>query len=473
MPRDLRPDRWALHGGLLVAVVVLLLLGRLLASAGLFVLAVNVVFFPDLLDTLIRIYVRAAESGRPGLGVHPGPSVALEVGDFSPGQKRLHLRPMVLAASVHNAEDELDGFMTAMEPYGRYLWTIDDASTDETVLRLRHAGCRCLVGSPNRKKPGAIRELVENLPPEIHTVVVFDPDCSFAHRNGQDLSDLETVVFDFQQSGMAAACPRVAVKPDGIIGDFQGFEYCLSQLLGRKSLRDFSITSGIAIYRRADLEWVLGQHSLSVYAEDLENTVLLLASGRRVYYDDRLVVETEGKLTLGGLFSQRVGWAYGHIRVFFERFTEMKAIAARGPMAAYQYLVYLGIIGIALLPIRALGAIAILLSLLNGVDDLFLWGLVPNVPFADPLLFLTVYVQYLLVTILVLFTAVPAEERSRFVKIAPLYMFYALFLIVPTTVGFANWLTLRFLGRRVFQDHYQEEEGVVHHVNGRPQVQHA
>jgi len=38
----------------------------------------------------------------------------------------------------------------------------------------------------------------------------------------------------------------------------------------------------------------LNEHSLSVYAEDFENAVIMLSHGGRIYYDGRLVVSTEG-----------------------------------------------------------------------------------------------------------------------------------------------------------------------------------
>ncbi len=438
----------------------------MLDTVGWVVLAANLLFFPDLLDVLIRLVVRASAVKTGGFGLDPDPSVSIESGAFTPYQKRLHLRPLAIVASVHNAEDELPEFVEAMAPYGRHLWTIDDASDDETVRRIRGAGYRCLIGTPNRKKPGAIKELVRSLPDEIETVVVLDPDCSFVNSSTDEATDLEKVVFDFQRSGMSAVCPRIAVRQDGLLSDFQAFEFCMSQLLGRKSLSDFSVNSGISIYRREELEWLLERHSLSVYAEDLENSVILLGAGRRIYFDDRLIVETEGKQSLSGLFSQRVGWAFGHIRVFSERFSDIRRIASREPMAAYQFLLYLGVVGMFVAPFRALAGGAVFLSLLNTVDEFFLWGVVPDVAITAPALFLSVYLQYLLLSLVVLLVAVPRGERRRYVRVFPLFFFYSVFLIAPTLIGFGNWITMRLMGRRVFQDHYQDEEGLASHVNG-------
>ncbi len=41
------------------------------------------------------------------------------------------------------------------------MWLISDGSTDNTVLRLTQAGWRCFDDGVNRRKPGAIRRLLE------------------------------------------------------------------------------------------------------------------------------------------------------------------------------------------------------------------------------------------------------------------------------------------------------------------------
>src|SRR5204862_83235 len=88
----------------------------------------------------------------------------------------------------------------------------------------------------------------------------------------------------------------------------QPYAIAISVGVGRKSLGVLSVSSGISLYRRKTLERVLREHSLSVYAEDRENTLHLIGRDERIYYDERLVVETEGKADLASWFSQRVGW---------------------------------------------------------------------------------------------------------------------------------------------------------------------
>src|SRR6202034_3886935 len=97
--------------------------------------------------------------------------------------------------------------------------------------------------------------------------------------------DVERFVSDFQLSGAAAACPRIMIEPDGFLARFQAFEYALAFRIGRASLADFSITSGVSLYRRDALQRALQEHSLSVYAEDFENAIILLSHGERIYYD--------------------------------------------------------------------------------------------------------------------------------------------------------------------------------------------
>ncbi len=424
-------------------------------STALLVVA-NLVIFSDLLDLLVRLYLRASHAADGGLLPSSGPSVDLGLEPFTPYQKRLHLKPYALLVSVHNATEELPMFFEAAQAHRHRFWAVDDASSDDTCSQMHLAGFRCKPLAENRKKPGAIRELLKSLPTDVETVVVLDPDMTFLDSSTSELSDLEEVIADFQRSGLEAVCPRVAVRPDGWLARFQGFEYCLSQCLGRKSLGSVSVNSGVSIYHRATFEEVLRRHSLSVYAEDLENSVLILSDGGRIYFDDRLTVETEGKRTLPGLFSQRVGWAFGHIKVYGERMRELRRVAGRSFVAAYQFLVYLGLATLVMHPIRVAAAGVILLSMVNVLDGLLGLALVPNVGITDPRIFTTTYYQYLVLTVLGLGVAVPSGERLRHSPIVPLYFFYSLFLIVPTSIGYLNWLSLRLFRRRLYADHYHD-----------------
>ncbi len=68
------------------------------------------------------------------------------------------------------------------------------------MARLRRGGWRIFDDGVNRKKPGAIRRLLETLPPHIETVMVIDPDIRIRGRHEGSTIDLERTISDFQRS---------------------------------------------------------------------------------------------------------------------------------------------------------------------------------------------------------------------------------------------------------------------------------
>ena len=422
-------------------------------------LLASLVVFLDIFDFSLRLHFRKTHAAVEDY--QSGTSISLDIAQYTPYQKRLHMRPFALVISVHNAEDEIDDFLAGMERYRDHVWFIDDGSTDDTVSRIRQAGWRIIEGETNRKKPGAIRRILQLLPSEIETLMVLDPDVIIRDHSSGELSSLETVLFDFQRSGMAAVCPRIAIREDGLLARLQGLEYCMAFSLGRMSLADHGITSGISIYRRDALEFVLKHHSLSVYAEDLENSTILLGNGEQVYYDARLVVETEGKRTWSGWFSQRVGWAFGLMKVYCERFKEIRIVGKRQFSAAYQFLIYMGGFNLLLHPLKLVSLFLLSLSLAKGLETLLGLSLIPNWSAADPVYFLAAFTKFTLLALAAIFLAVPRGERLHLIPVVPLFFFYAHVQLLPATVGYANWLSLRLLGFRVWADHFQDEESLL------------
>jgi len=406
----------------------------------------------DMLDLLIRLHLRRAHAA-----TALGPSIPLEVTRAAGLQAQIPLRPYALVFAVHDLEGEVDVFVEHMAPYRDRIWIIDDCSTDHTSLRLRAAGWRCLRTERNCKKPAALKRLLEYLPGEIHTVMVLDPDTVIRSNAPGTPDHLDTCIREFQASGAAALCPRVRLRPDGLLVSLQQLEYALSFCLGRKCLADLSITAGVALYRRDALEKTLAAHSLSVYAEDLENTLLLLGGGERIYYDDRLSGQTEGKRTFASWFSQRVGWWFGFLKVYVERQREVWTLARRSPMAFYHFVVYMAGRAVAAWPLKAASLLLLLVRLLNGCDELLGTALIPDTPLTSPLLFAVVYVKYLLLMSAAVVLVVPARERAGMLAVAPLYFFYALIHLAPMVVGFVNWLCLWAFGRRLYADHYDAE----------------
>jgi cellulose synthase/poly-beta-1,6-N-acetylglucosamine synthase-like glycosyltransferase len=420
----------------------------------------NLIVYTDALDLALRLYMRRRQTvGSPGIaGSDQLKETSIDLDAIVPHDSRLEVpvSPYAIIASVFNIEDHIEEFIEALGPYRDRVWLISDGSTDNTVLRLTQAGWRCFDDEVNRRKPGAIRRLLERIPSHIETIMVIDPDIHIRGLRDGSVIDLNRFVSDFQQSEAAAACPRIMIEPDGFLARFQSFEYALAFCVGRRSLADFSITSGcVSIYRRSALTRVLNEHSLSVYAEDLENAVILLGQGERVYYDGRLVVSTEGPRTWARWFSQRVGWYHGLLKVYVERFPEVLKISRRSPFAIYHYLVYVGGLSLAMHLVKVVSATVLVLSLLNGVNALLLDTLLPRQDLLNPEYFTAAISSYLALGVIALFTCVPKAERAYAAPIVPIYLCYALVHVVPMTVGFANYFALRWFRRRIYRDHYE------------------
>ncbi len=428
----------------------------------------NLIVYTDALDFALRLYMRrrhtAATEG-PGGRVSNNISIHLATA-LAPGGRVVPAAPFAIIASVYNLEDALDDFIESFARYRERVWLISDGSTDNTVLRLRQAGWRCAEDGINRGKPAALRRLLEQLPAHIETVMVIDPDIHIREPGDGSTITLEQYISDFQQSGAAAVCPRIMIEPDGFLARFQAFEYALAFRVGRESLADFSITSGVSFYRRSALERTLAEHSLSIYAEDFENAVLLLSAGERIYYDGRLVVSTEGPGTLPRWFSQRVGWYHGLLKVYTERFGKILRISRRSLFAAYHFLVYVGGLSLLMHLVKIVSAVLLVGSLLAGLDALLLDDLRPPGSLTNPVYFVTAISAYLALGVVALYTCVPKSERAYCAPVVPLYLCYALTHIAPMTVGFANFFWLKLFRRRLYQDHY---ERIVEHPVTTPE----
>ena len=458
--RGMRP--WTLMAP--AAVCALLTLWIVLAAANVQAASVslliyglaNLIVYTDALDLLLRLHVRRRHTATASAPAD-NRNVSIDLVGSLPGgiRRMVPLRPYAIVASVFNLGDRLDEFTEAFAPYRDRVWLISDGSTDSTVTRLVQDGWRCFDDGVNRRKPAALRVLLERLPAHIETVMVVDPDISIRGLSGGSSADLERVIGDFQQSGAAAVCPRVMIEPDGFLARFQAFEYALAFRIGRESLADYSITSGVSIYRRDALFRALHEHSLSVYAEDLENAVILLSQGERIYYDGRLVVSTEGPGTLGRWFSQRVGWYHGLLKVYTERFGAIWRISKRTPFAGYHFVIYIGGLSLVLHLVKILSALLLLLSLIGGFDSLFLAHLLPRNTLTSPSYFIGAVGSYLALGVIALFTVVPKAERAYIAPIVPLYLLYALTHLLPMTVGFSNFIAVRLWGRRLYKDHYE------------------
>ena len=359
-------------------------------------------------------------------------------------------RPYAIVVSIHNMERDIDLLLESLQPYRSKVWIIDDASTDSTLNRVRGFGWRIVASSRNRKKPGAINELLTHLPAEIGTVLVMDPDVRLP-------ADLDARIHAFQHSGAAAMSPKVAVRPDGALAEMQQIEYALSFDLGRHSLSPQAVTSGVAVYDRRVLQEVLQHHSLSVYGEDLENAVTILGNGMDIVYDPKLVLETEGKRELPGLFSQRVGWAFSLFKVFSEHKRDVWNAMRRSPMGFYQFGVYFVVFGMLLWPLKIISIVLLTLSGVNALDEVLALGLIDNNSLNHPSFIAASYIKYTAIVCGCFLIVSPAASIRRSLPLIPFFFFYALFLVIPTTLGYLNWISLRLFGVRLYADHYDAD----------------
>jgi cellulose synthase/poly-beta-1,6-N-acetylglucosamine synthase-like glycosyltransferase len=445
---------------LLTAWIVLSVVNAQEVGFSVFVLAIaNLIVYTDAVDFALRLFVHRRHTAATGSIADRGQNRQLSVNLdalLPPSSLRAVLvAPFAIIASIYNLEDQVDEFMATFAAHRERVWLISDGSTDNTVLRLRQAGWRCVDEGVNRRKPGAIRRLLARLPNHIEVVMVIDPDIRIRGLHEGSSIDIERFVSDFQQSGAAAACPRLMIEPDGVLARFQAFEYALAFRVGRESMGDFGITSGVSFYRRNCLQRALEKHSLSVYAEDFENALVLLGMGETIYYDGRLVVSTEGPGSPKRWFSQRVGWYHGLIKVYTERIPEVLRISRRSTFAAYHYLIYIGVLSLGLHLVKIISGMLLILSLLAGIDALLFDDVMPQSAWIQPAYFTAAISSYLALGVIMLFTRVPKAERGYIAPIVPLYLCYAVAHIVPMTVGYGNFFALKLWGRRVYQDHYE------------------
>jgi hypothetical protein len=119
----------------------------------------------------------------------------------------------------------------------------------------------------------------------------------------------------------------------------------------------------------------------------------------------------------------------------------------------------MGICALGLHPLKLLALALSILGVANGLDDLLALDVIPNYAWNDPGYFLLAYVKYTLLTGALLALAVKGSRRHLIASV-PLFYLYQLVHIVPVTIGYANWLSLRYLGRRVYRDHFQDEESL-------------
>src|SRR5580698_7123649 len=130
------------NSSLILAAVILVCIASVAAaaSAGLLsggtrvviFLFVNLILVFDVIDLIVRLWLRKLHGA-----LSQGPSVALGLPDISNAERALELGPYAIIASLHDEADNIDRFTATLRPFREAVWLIDDASTDDTLLRLR------------------------------------------------------------------------------------------------------------------------------------------------------------------------------------------------------------------------------------------------------------------------------------------------------------------------------------------------
>ena len=167
------------------------------------------------------------------------------------------------------------------------------------------------------------------------------------------------------------------------------------------------------------------------------------------------MVETDAVEPMSRLFSQRVGWHYGLMKVYAERWRTLGARARDNFGFAYQFLLYIGVFVLVLHPLKILSLVLLASSAANGMDNILGLQMVPDNRLTNALYFPIVYLEYLGLMLFVSMVVVGRAERRALLTIVPLYPLYSLLHVVPATIGYLNWFILRCGGRRIYRDHYQ------------------
>src|SRR5256884_8252072 len=144
-------------------------------------------------------------------------------------------------------------------------------------------------------------------------------------------------------------------------------------------------------------------------------------AGERIYYDGRLVVSTHGPHTVRRWYSQRVGWYYGFLRLYTQRTRELWRIGRRAPFAMYNFIGYMGVLGLGLHVLRIASAALLLVSAAAILDGLFALGLLPTGRAINPASFAGATGGYLVLAVIALFTVVPRRQRGDVGPILPTY----------------------------------------------------
>jgi len=375
--------------------------------------------------------------------------------------QRSDAKPYRVLVSIYNIADTFDEFKENVSRFGyENVLVIDDASTDKTPQLLKQEGIPFISNKVNLHKPASILRGLKALSEEIETVAVIDPDSTILNLNpreyNKDVSDFKEVLADFQSSSCAACAVRVVVRCNSLLEYLQNFEYKISMGLAKKSLEDFCAVSGaFAFFKRDYLQRILEGHSESIYGEDYETSLRILAGGGRIYYDGRLTVMTKQRNTIWSLSRQRMGWDLASMKINYFVLSKFLKKMPKKVFYIYQYIIYNTLFLILLHPIRIVSILFLSFSFLNLIDNVTRLNAIPNYFFNNPAFFLSYYLFHIVLVYALLFM-VERRRRDRYLFILPIFPFYVLYInLVPRTLGFLNFFSILFFKKKVVEDGYK------------------
>jgi cellulose synthase/poly-beta-1,6-N-acetylglucosamine synthase-like glycosyltransferase len=363
--------------------------------------------------------------------------------------KEFDLKPYRVVAAIYRIEDEWDEILENLAPFKDKLFLVDDHSPDNTFEVVKESGVEIIRNPVNTNKPGAVYYGIQNLPEDIETVLVIDPDVVLSDRES-----VERAVYDLQLSGAGACAVNILpIRPKlgkgRGIAMCQAIEYEFSMYCGREVPHNYVIISGACgIFNRGALQKALSESSRSVYAEDLETTLMIISDGWRTYYDTRVLVRTEVPYTLKRYTLQRIGWSFGLARATFVSMWKVRK--CKDSFFRYQFYVYN--LGITLLfhPFRVAAVFILALSIFA-----FIFG--PLSPAIARYQWLSMY-EMLFIVGFYMFFAVEGYFGSLTLKrsdwptifLYPFYTFYQ--MLLPITLGYLNYITWTVAGRKIIKD---------------------
>jgi cellulose synthase/poly-beta-1,6-N-acetylglucosamine synthase-like glycosyltransferase/predicted regulator of Ras-like GTPase activity (Roadblock/LC7/MglB family) len=375
---------------------------------------------------------------------------------YSDSLETFDLKPYVILAAVYNIEDEWDKLWPHLKHFKDHLFFVDDISKDNTMEVVSHAGVKIIPNPIKTNKPGGLLYGISKLDPDIETVVVIDPDIELPDR-----VTLERAIFDQQRSGAGAVGVQVLPSMNqehNVLWRCQYVEYSDSMSFGKTAQHDSIFLSGAAaIFDKEVLKQHLLMSSRSVYAEDLEISMLILISDLRTYFDKRVIFSTDVPLTLQRITLQRIGWHFGMLRVAIPYI--LKARSKKDTLFYYNFYFYILIINILIHPLKVLAIFSYVISLFA-----FLLG------FIFPELLQYQFMSLSSIILISLFYIILSADSLiwspdfsyRDIGTILYFALYKGYLnLLPITIGYLNYFLYFFFEKKLVNDPYEKTDTIL------------